>query len=57
MARTPTGNGREPETPEQWADRTRREQALPPKITDPVVLRRVAVLIAGGRRALAADVD
>lgn len=37
-------------TPQEWADRTRKAQGLPPKITDPVVLRRIAVLMTGGKR-------
>jgi len=29
---------------EEWAERTAVEQDLPPKIEDPVVLRKVAIL-------------
>ena len=35
------GTSRRPETPAQWAERTRREQGLPAMITDPQVLERI----------------
>lgn len=35
-----------PETPAQWAERTRREQGLPAMITDPAVLERIGVFFA-----------
>lgn len=32
----------------KWVEQSRKAQGLPPKITDPVVLRKVAVLLGLG---------
>jgi len=43
-----------PETPREWATRTRAEQGLPPHVTDPGVLHHVATLLRAARKAAAA---
>ena len=39
-----------PETPAAWAKRTCKEQHLPVKVTDPEVLKNVAVLLRTSRK-------
>lgn len=38
-------------TPAEWAEQTREEQGLPPRVEDPTVLARIAALVWPRREA------
>ena len=41
---------------QEWAAESRREQGLPPKVTDPEILAKAAVIIVSGRHERAQNV-
>jgi len=49
MTKKKVGRRTKPETPDEWAERTRREQGLPAMVTDSDVLQKIGVLLRTAR--------